>query len=226
MNIENAHKVTPLCKAIGERKLDCVRVLLEAGACPDALQGSDYSPLNIATAIDEVRCVRLLLAFGADASLPCGDQNATILWDAAMQGRMEIVVEILNFGGHANSKKIYTVADLARGNSAATICTPLHGAVHHKADAKAIAMIRLLTDAGAHVNTPLGPYKHTVLMYAVAQKRMQLIRALVESFGASVDAKTKSGETSLILAVEGSFSEVSITQKGYSSYSPFVVSRT
>ncbi len=208
VNIENARGITPLCKAVVQKHVAAARALLEAGASLHPLGMKTYVPLHVAAAAGTLECVKLLLDYGADVSVRMDKLNDTALWQAASQGHLEIVVELLNSGAHPKAKTKHTAAELARDENTVTFRTPLHGAIHHKNDTRAVEILRVLVDAGADVNAPLSDKKYSLLMFAVVQKRMELVRVLVESFGARVDEKSTEGQTALNVAVDGSFAEV------------------
>lgn len=61
----NAMRVQPLHAATAARSAESVRLLLEAGADPDAEQQEGYTALMVARRHDDVAIVELLLAHGA-----------------------------------------------------------------------------------------------------------------------------------------------------------------
>ena len=69
---------TPLNSAAAGRHTDVARLLLDAGADPNARQGSGWTPLHSAAHNGDLGMVGLLLARGADATAT-NDDGATVL---------------------------------------------------------------------------------------------------------------------------------------------------
>ncbi len=56
----------PLHVAIDKENTECVKLLLEAGADPNATDNDAYTPLYLAAREGNVECTKLLLEAGAD----------------------------------------------------------------------------------------------------------------------------------------------------------------
>lgn len=69
---------TPLNSAAAGRHADVARLLLDAGADPNARQGSGWTPLHSAAHNGDIAMIELLLSRGADAAAT-NDDGATVL---------------------------------------------------------------------------------------------------------------------------------------------------
>ena len=83
------------------KQLEIIRMLLDAGADINALNGGKSTPLALATASGDADIVRVLLEHGADANLADAEGKAP-LHDASDQGFLEVVRELLAHGADAN----------------------------------------------------------------------------------------------------------------------------
>ena len=86
----NAQKVTALHGAVARRDLEIVKMLLEAGADPNARQERGFAPLHDAAANGNAALVELLLKHGALANAKT-DDGKTPADMAAERGHKEVV---------------------------------------------------------------------------------------------------------------------------------------
>jgi len=86
----NAMKNQPLHAAAAGRKVETARLLLEAGADPNATQASGFVPLHSAAQNGDRALVELLLSHGADVSAR-SDDGRTALALAEKGGYTEVV---------------------------------------------------------------------------------------------------------------------------------------
>jgi len=86
----NAQKVTALHGAVARRDVEIVKMLLEAGADPNARQERGFAPLHDAAANGNARLVELLLTHGALADAKTDDGKAPADM-AAERGHKEVV---------------------------------------------------------------------------------------------------------------------------------------
>jgi ankyrin repeat protein len=75
---KNALKVTALHAAVAGRKLEIVKAVLEAGADPNAKQQAGFRPIHEAGTNANRALAELLLAHGADPTLPADDGKNAI----------------------------------------------------------------------------------------------------------------------------------------------------
>jgi uncharacterized protein len=93
LSARNAQKVTALHGAVARRDLEIVKMLLEAGADPNARQERGFAPLHDAAANGSEPLVELLLKHGARADAKTGD-GKTPADMAAERGHKEIVEKL------------------------------------------------------------------------------------------------------------------------------------
>ena len=86
----NAQKVTALHGAVARRDVEIVKMLLKAGADPNARQERGFAPLHDASANGNAPLVELLLAHGAHADAKT-DDGKTPRDMAAERGHKEVV---------------------------------------------------------------------------------------------------------------------------------------
>ncbi len=84
---------TPLNSAAAGRHADVARLLLDAGADPNARQGSGWTPLHSAAHNGDPDMVVLLLAHGADPAAT-NDDGATVLSMAEESGDAAVIARV------------------------------------------------------------------------------------------------------------------------------------
>ena len=130
--------------AIFGGNINCLRVLLEAGADKDKADEMGRTPLHLAAEKNTPDCLRLLLDAGAETDKADQDGSVALHW-AASRGHVDCLRLLLEAG-----------ADKNKGDT--TGLTPLHDA----AECGHLGCLRLLLEAGADAsarskigNTPL-----------------------------------------------------------------------
>lgn len=129
-----------------ESTLNVVKLLLDAGAEPDARGGIFYSAIHAAAHAGQLEVVQLLLESGADINAqpdksfskfqgPYGDERATALENATLMGHSTVINYLIRNGANPRSK------------SGSRQTTPLHLATA-TTDRETV---RLLLEAGADV---------------------------------------------------------------------------
>ena len=84
---------TPLSSSAAGRHADVARLLLDAGADPDARQGSGWTPLHSAAHNGDLELVELLLSHGADPAAT-NDDGASVLSMAEGAGSADVVARV------------------------------------------------------------------------------------------------------------------------------------
>ncbi|XP_055489393.1 LOW QUALITY PROTEIN: ankyrin repeat and SOCS box protein 10-like [Leucoraja erinacea] len=135
---------TALHEACENAQGECVRLLLNGGANPNARSEDGYCPLHLCTAPESLQCAQYLLASGASVNSRTEEREDSALHFAARFG-LELHVELyLGAGAGANG---------VNGSGQ----TPLHcvcAQPHGRADAERYHRVcRRLLDSGAAVRT-------------------------------------------------------------------------
>ena len=210
LNDPAADGTSPLVVAAHVGQTDAAKVLLQAGADPNAA-GAGYSALHVAVTRGDLDLVQALLAHGADVnarqmkgsptkrvasghSMDHRTIGATPFILAARSGRLE-VMKLLAAKG----------ADLSlqtQDGRNALMVLASHGTVEgpRMPDEQAAEVIKLAVQLGAPVNEP-NANGDTALHVAATLRRDVIVQALVDS-GAALDARNHAGETPLALALK------------------------
>ncbi len=160
------YSTTPLYVAVYQDDLEIARLLLEAGANPNAQNADQWFPLATAQSIE---MVQLLLDYGADIHLT-DEIGKDALQD---QDDPEVAAYLIEAGAQVNPE---------RGQSGA----PLREA----ANKHNLEMMRLLLQRGAHVDQSMG-WGETALMRAAEQSFAEGVRLLLDHHA---DVHLKGGE--------------------------------
>ena len=106
VNIDKKNKKgeTPLQVASAKGDEVKVRTLLEDGANCNTQDNAGWTPLHDAVTGARTGVVRILLQFGANPSVPGGDQRLTPLHDAVSGGDLEIMRLLVSHGADRDAK--------------------------------------------------------------------------------------------------------------------------
>ena len=105
--------LTPLCAAVRNRAVECVAVLLKAGADPNKWF-PHYAPLHYAVTSGSLNCVKMLLAAGARADLVVDD--VTPIYFALVNNFESAYPLLLHAGSIFNPR--WTISEQAISKSA------------------------------------------------------------------------------------------------------------
>ncbi len=94
----DSHERTPLLVATHLSHDDIAKVLLEAGANPNALDRQRYDLITIAAVNNDVEMIKLGLEYGADPSNITSPYDGTALIAAAHLGHVETVQTLIDAG--------------------------------------------------------------------------------------------------------------------------------
>ena len=171
---------TALIAAAGNGHVDCVSLLLHAGADKDVKDNIELTALMCAATKGRADCTQLLLDAGADKEAT--DRNGlTALMRAAREGRADCVRLLLDAGADKEGKD-----DIGK---TALILATLKGHAE---------CVRLLQDAGADKEAK-GNDGWTALILAAHKGHADCVRLLMDG-GADMEAKDTRGRTALDVA--------------------------
>ena len=97
---------TPLDVATLGGHIECMKMLLEAGADINGKDKYGITALHIAVRSQNLECVRLLLDAGADPNIGDHDQCTPIIWAVYFYQTTEIIQLLLEYGADPNIQNI------------------------------------------------------------------------------------------------------------------------
>jgi len=171
--------------AIRECRADVVHSFLMAGHDPRATDGNGRSAVRIAAKCGHTQIVSMLLQHGADPNVSCFDSELPLYY-AVAHDDASMVRALLDHG--ANPSK---GADDERGDE------DMHYAPLHSA--RSVAVARMLTDAGASLQTRMPPVGQTPIEVHIDKGNASIVRLLLEA-DADVDADVAAAAQELLRA--------------------------
>ncbi len=182
-NLMDEYGNTPLFLAadgisiFGKGSVECVRMLLEAGANPDFGGDSEDKALNEASRNGNVEIVRMLIDAGADLEIK-GLNHFTPLINASNNNKLEVVEILIDAGANVNARSYFETS-----------------AMHHSNN---LDILGLLIAHGAEID-PQDISGETPLYNAVKCRGKEKVRFLIDH-GANPKIKDKHGLNSIGLA--------------------------
>ena len=152
---------TPLHDA---RSPEFAKLLLDAGANPDAENKYKQTPLTLAASFGMIDIVKLMIAAGANVNHTSG-YGYTPLNQAAERGEVEVATALIEAG-----------ADVNLTGASYGFFTPLHNAAEYGH----LDMVRVLVAAGAQLNAT-NKFGATPLSLASAAAHLDVAKALVQA---------------------------------------------
>ena len=192
------HRRTPLCAVARSDKVECLYILLKAGADVNMHDGYGYTALFGAADKGSVKSLIQLLKAGADVNLKNAWGSAALI-GAAGSGSAKCLAALLNAGADVNlssSALIYAVY------SDSTEC------------------VDLLIKAEVDVNIQDVHHRSTALIDAVNNNSIQFVALLLEA-GADVNIRDKGHKTALFGAASKDLTQC-ICEQGRSAYRPIM----
>ncbi len=165
VDIEDSHGRTPLHVAAYTANHEAMRLLVDAGADPNALEHDRYDIVTIAAVADDLPTLRLALELGASPGNTTSPYDGTALIAAAHLGHVEVVETLIAAGApldHVNNLEwTALIESIVLGN----------GGSRHIATLKALVM------AGANVNLDDG-YGRSPLQLAKRSNYREMVEIL------------------------------------------------
>ena len=190
VNVRGNGGATPLMVAALHAGVDCMRLLLDQGADPNARNGAEATALMWAAG--DLDKVRLLLARGAQVNVASENGKTPLMIAARHEGSAAVVRSMLEKGADVNAKD-------NQGSNA----------LMQAATAGDVETLNLLLAKGANINAK-ATSGATVLMVAARFRCLSCVELLI-AHGAEVNAATKRGLTAL--ATVAPFGDVAILRK-------------
>lgn len=176
VHVKGLGGATPLLYAVLHGSQDCVRLLLDYGADPNARNGAGATALMWAAG--DLAKARLLLARGAQVNVASEDGKTPLMIAARHEGAAAIVRLLLEKGAQVNARDV-------RGDTA----------LMEAAASRDVETLKALIAGGAEVNAK-ATSGATALMTAAAIRCLGCVQLLI-AHGADVKAATKRGFTAL-----------------------------
>jgi ankyrin repeat protein len=190
VDMRNELGETLLHRAAMSGKSEAVEFLLDHSADVNATQGTGYDALHLAAMFGQLDVVQLLLKRGAEIDRPCGGTRWTALHAASMHGEPRVVEALLSAGADVNATD-----------------TVSRSALSWAAEEGDIDIVQLLLKGKADVRNTTENSKYTPLHFA-AMKGNKAVVVLLLDAKAEINARNKSGETPLKLALSNDHKEV------------------
>ena len=161
-----------LINAVREGNIEAARALLKQRVDVNAPQGDGATALHWAVQLDDLNTVEFLLRAGARADA-ANDTGVTPLYLACMNRNAVLVEKLLAAGANPN-------AALLKGETVLMMCARSGNA----------AAVKALLIRGADVNATEAQHSQNALMWAVAQRRPEVVKVLLEA-GANFRARSR-----------------------------------
>ncbi|NWZ12630.1 ASB10 protein, partial [Agelaius phoeniceus] len=177
---------TALHEACAAASPACVRLLLRAGADPEAVSEQGYRPLHLCKSSDSIGCVQQLLQHGASVNSQTEEEQDTALHVASRHGLAEHVQLLLQHGAQLDVRN-------KEGQ------TPLNAACaqqHQPQDMdRYYRVCQLLVESGASVNAEDRDRQHP--LHLACKNANAQIAELLLARGANVNVMNYGGNTAL-----------------------------
>ncbi len=201
----NRYGVAPLSLACTNGNAAIIGELLDAGADPNTTAPGGETALMTASRTGRVEAVELLLARGADVNARESVRGQTALMWAAADGHSSAIRALVAAGAdvHARSHRPTPTAAGAATQNSRTSQGQTDSAAPRPAPAPTARPLAdyFLRSNGGPLNAPLAIDSMTPLMFAVRAGRLDAVRTLIDSGGASVDETASNGLSVLVLAI-------------------------
>ncbi|KAI4194966.1 MAG: hypothetical protein LQ346_003578 [Caloplaca aetnensis] len=178
-----------LYRAVEKQDSQTTKLLLEAGADPNAGPGHQAPAIVVAVKKDNTELLKMLLEHGADVDAYAAG-GGTALYNAVSKGKTDLVEILLKYNADPNSRPCG--AD-----------PPLHRAVSKDFD----EIVRLLLEHGVNVDDAPSGGSTALYVAAVKKGNVELVQRLLDA-GARSDATSCGANTALFEAAKKGHREI------------------
>ena len=176
-----AGRTSPLADAVQARDAEAFARLLGQGVDVNGRQGDGATALSWAAHWDDHDVAERLIRAGADANA-ANDLGVTPLALACTNGSARMADRLLKAGADPNRARTSGETPLMRASFTGNL-----------------ALVRLLLERGADVNAAALETKQTALMWAISERHVDVVRALVAA-RADIHARSAGGFSPLLFA--------------------------
>jgi len=203
---------TALHVAAGEGLMDCMRILLDAGADVNARDDAGATPLwrvmHVADPVQRLRGMELLLAAGADANIR-GREKKSLLVETVRRKLYQESIELINYGADVNDRGAGNLSPLGvahaggdRGMMLLLLCrggegTELMAGAIERED---VELLRLLFDFGVRPESWRSSSRDSMIASCVRKGNLELAE-LCLNHGADPSARGLEGERPLHMGI-------------------------
>jgi ankyrin repeat protein len=190
IDMQDSDGFTALHRAIFDRSVVAVKILLQDGANTEIVNNDGYYPLHIAALRGDVEIVKLLLGYGANIEVREKKNQSTALHLAADYGQIQVIQTLILHKANINACNVFEET-----------------ALMYAVEKGFVEIVKMLVVAGANVNAKSLNVYYTPLQLAFCSKNPKIIKTLI-LHGVDVHTPMNNGFTSLHAAVQFGFLEI------------------
>lgn len=178
-----ARNYTPLHWAVRANSLECLKILLDAGADVHAQDDYGYTPLHMAVTHGLEDAFDILVVYGSNINALCEENKWSPIHLAAQNNHLSLLKKLIQLGVNKNSWGI--------GGT-----RPLHVASYNGS----LKCVEALLQVGVDKDIE-NDYKETPLHYAARGNKPDIVNILIDN-GAQIERQNQNGSTPLHFAAQ------------------------